>query len=70
MAYVDGNPKSKKEIKEKLLRGEVVTCFQPGLGPPLEHFTGTVSLEGPHYPAAHKWYAEGTLKDGKLVRIK
>jgi hypothetical protein len=47
-----------------------VRCFQPGLGPPLDHFTGTVYLEGPHYPKPHTWYAQAVLKDGVVVIIK
>lgn len=27
-----------------------VQCYQPGLGPDLSNYTGTVYLEGPHYP--------------------
>jgi len=47
-----------------------VRCFQPGLGPNLTNFTGTVYLEGPHYPEAHKWYATVELKDGIVVKVK
>lgn len=31
---------------------------------------GTDFVEGPHYPAAHTWYAEVTMKDGIVVRVK
>lgn len=31
---------------------------------------GTVYLEGPHYPKPHTWYAEGTMKNGKLISVK
>ena len=31
---------------------------------------GTVHLEGPHYPQPHKWYATGTVVNGRLVRVK
>lgn len=71
MAYTDRNFKSKKELREALAAGEQITVYQPGLtldtGGPID---GTVFLEGPHYPAPHTWYAEGTLQDGKLVKIK
>lgn len=33
-------------------------------------YTGKVCLEGPHYPAAHSWYAEGEMVDGILVKVK
>ena len=27
-------------------------------------------LEGPHYPAAHTWYAEAELINGVIVKVK
>ena len=70
MAYVDGNPMTKKELKERIGRGERVTCFQPGLGEDLTRKTGTICVEGPHYPRPHRWYAEVTLRDGVVVKVK
>ena len=70
MAYVDGNPGTKKELKDRVGRGERVTCFQPGLGEDLKHFTGTTTVEGPHYPRPHKWYAKVTLVDGRIIKVK
>jgi hypothetical protein len=68
MAYVFGNPKSKAELKRWLKDGETVEVFQPGLGSvPLD---GVVYLEGPHYPEAHRWWAQGTMENGKLVKVK
>lgn len=68
MAYVSGNPKSKKQLKEWLAAGKVVHMYQPGLG--TVPVNGTVTLEGPHYPKPHTWHATGTMKDGKLVSVK
>ena len=31
---------------------------------------GRVFLEGPHYPAPHSWYAEATLENGAVVKVK
>lgn len=68
MAYVEPNFKTKKELKEALARKESVSVFQPGLGTvPSE---GMVHLEGPHYPKPHTWYAQGTMRAGKLVKVK
>jgi hypothetical protein len=53
-----------------LMAPKPVRCFNPGLGPDLSNHTGTVYLEGPHYPQAHKWYASGEMKDGILVKVK
>lgn len=47
-----------------------VRCYNPGLGPDLTNYTGKVYLEGPHYPEAHKWYAEGEMVNGVLVKVK
>lgn len=77
MSYTTINFKTKKALKEavaqfndrEIVKGNPVTCFQPGLGPDLSNFTGKVYLEGPHYPAAHTWYAEAELVDGKVVKV-
>lgn len=67
MSYVAGNPKTKKELKERLKNGPV-EVFNAALGDIPAN--GTVHLEGPHYPKPHTWYAVGTMKDGKLVSVK
>lgn len=68
MAYVSPNVKTKKQLKQLLADGRSVDVFQPGLG--IVPIDGTVYLEGPHYPAPHKWYASGKMVDGKLVSVK
>lgn len=69
--YCKPNFISKKALKEAVARGEAVTIFQPndmfGTKVPTD---GSVTLEGPHYPEPHKWYAQATLKDGKVVSVK
>ena len=74
MTYTATNFKTKKALREALARGEKIKVYQPNarqwgaqtLLPP----NGTVFLEGPHYPAPHTWYAQGTMEDGYLVKIK
>lgn len=66
--YVDPNFKSKKALKDHLAAGKPVFLFKPGLGTLPEN--GTVYLEGPHYPEPHRWYAVGTVENGKLVKVK
>lgn len=66
--YVSPNFKSRKALKEHLKAGLEVAMFLPGLGEIPEN--GTVYLAGPHYPEPHKWYATGTVQDGKLVEVK
>lgn len=68
--YISPNLKSKKAIKEALAAGRTITVFQPGPFGGKEPTDGRVTLEGPHYPEAHKWYAQGVLENGRLVSIK
>jgi len=74
MAYVLPNFKTKKALRLALADGQEVIVFQPNDtfrspkdGTPDD---GTVYLEGPHYPKPHTWYAQGTMKDGVLVKVK
>lgn len=66
--YVDPNFKTKRALKEALQRGDRVYVFAPGIGTIPDN--GTVYLEGPHYPKPHTWYAVGTMRDGKLVKVR
>lgn len=79
MAYTVKNFKTKKALKEaiSLYMNETqfsgtskVRCYQPGLGPDLSNYTGKICLEGPHYPAAHTWYAEAELINGIVIKVK
>jgi len=74
MAYTVTNFKSKKALKEAVQEycafgRPIVRCFQPGLGPDLSNYTGKVSLEGPHYPKPHTWYAQAELKNGIVIKV-
>ena len=68
--YTDHNFKTKKALKEAVARHRAVGVFQPG---PFSGdgglLDGVVSVEGPHYPAAHSWYARVTLHDGVIVKV-
>ena len=68
MTYVSPNFKTKKALKEAIAAGKPIDVFEPGLGTVPEN--GTVYLEGPHYPAPHSWYAQGTMENGRLVKVK
>jgi len=70
MSYTNTNYKTKKELKEALASGKDVRCHNPGVGPDLGNHTGTVYLEGPHYPKPHSWYAVGEMKEGRLIKVK
>ena len=65
--YAVTNFKSKKALKEAVADGKEVKTFQMGgMYPPT--IDGRVSLEGPHAPAAHTWYASAIVKDGIILK--
>lgn len=66
--YTDPNFKTKKALKDALKEGRTVTLFAPGLGKPVDN--GIETVEGPHYPQPHTWYAQVEVKDGKVIRVK
>ena len=66
--YTSKNFPSKKAFKEAVAKGETVTLFAPGIGSPPEN--GTCAVSGPHYPKPHTWYAEVTVANGKVVKVK
>lgn len=71
MAYTTKNYKNKKMLKDDVAAGKRVTCFQPGpFGPDLDSYTGSICLEGPHYPEPHKWYATAQVVAGVVVKVK
>lgn len=66
--YTDKNYQNKKEMKEDFKAGVKITVYQPGgIFPSIG--TGRVTLEGPHYPKPHKWYASVMIKDDVVVKI-
>lgn len=42
--------------------------FQPGPFGPLVQ-DGRATIEGPHYPEPHRWYADVEVKDGYIIKI-
>jgi hypothetical protein len=68
--YTTTNFKSKAALKRAIKEGEAVRIFQIGPFGGNEPTDGYTTLEGPHYPAPHTWYAEAQLKDGLVVSVK
>lgn len=66
--YTSINFKTKKALKEAVEKGTEVRLFAPGLGTPKTE--GVEFVEGPHFPEAHRWYAQVTMKDGKVIKVK
>ena len=67
--YTVRNFKSKKALREAVAAGEQVDTYQPGGFFPAER-NGVISLEGPHDPAPHSWYAQATVVDGIVQKVK
>ena len=68
MMYAQGNPKTKKQLKEWVSEGRAVSAFQPG-GIFPGKTDGEALIEGPHYPKPHRWYARVMLKGGQIVKV-
>jgi hypothetical protein len=68
--YCVKNFQTKRKVKEALVSGLPVRVFQPGPFATDEPISGTVYLEGPHYPRPHRWWALGVAVDGILISIK
>lgn len=67
MAYATGNPKTKKQLREWIAAGRTVETFSPGLFPVREN--GEDTIEGPHYPEPHRWYARVKVEGGRIVKV-
>ncbi len=67
--YVNPNFKTKKALREAIKAGRLVTIFQPGPFGGDEPLDTTCSVEGPHYPEPHRWYASVVLEEGKVVKV-
>jgi hypothetical protein len=65
--YVSPNFKTKKAFREAVSSGREVYVFSPGLIPAPD--TGTTTIEGPHYPEPHRWYARVRVEGGRVVKI-
>ena len=65
--YVSPNFQSKKKLREAVQAGERVRVFSPGPFPAPEN--GEASIEGPHYPEPHKWYARVKVVNGCVEKV-
>lgn len=66
--YARRNFTSKKAFRLAVQSGEEVRLFAPGLGKPKEN--GTEFVEGPWYPEPHRWYAQVTVENGIVKKVK
>lgn len=70
--YVSPNFKTKKAFKEAVKKANETgvgfpEVFSPGPFP--APTKGETSVEGPHYPAPHTWYARVLVSDGKVAKV-
>jgi len=66
--YCTTNFKTKKALKDAVANGQQVRLFSPGFGTPKDN--GPETVEGPHFPKPHTWYARVEMKDGVVVKVK
>jgi hypothetical protein len=67
--YTTRNFKTKKALKEAVQNGDAIGIYQPGPFGGNEPRNGKVTLEGPHYPAPHTWYAQAVIVDGIITKV-
>lgn len=65
--YVDPNFKTKKALIEAVKTGQAVIVYSPGPFPCPQN--GKVSVEGPHFPEPHRWYATVVIEDGRVIEV-
>ena len=65
--YVRPNFKTKKALKEAVANGTTVTVFSPGPWPAKEN--GIETIEGPHYPESHRFYARVQVENGLVTKV-
>jgi hypothetical protein len=68
--YTTTNFKTKKALKEAVAAGKKVDYYQPGPFGGNEPENGRITIEGPHYPQAHTWYAECLVENGYIIKVK
>ena len=69
MSYVDPNYRTKKAFKEAVQKGVEHYTYNPsGMFPVTQN--GNDTVEGPHYPQPHRWYAAVTVVDGIVTKVR
>ena len=68
--YVSPNFKTKKALREAVAAGTLVRIWQPGpWGGNEPANAARESVEGPHYPAPHSWYAVVRVETGRVTKV-
>lgn len=66
--YVSPNFKTKKALKQAVAEGKQVSVYSPGPFP--AKTDGQETVEGPHFPEPHRWYAQVTVAGGLVTSVK
>lgn len=66
--YAEINFQTKKALKDAVAAGQKVRATQPGPFP--AKTDGPATIEGPHYPQPHRWYASVELVGGYITKVK
>lgn len=66
--YTVNNYKTKKELIADFKAGKQIEVYQPGPFPGTTN--GSISLEGPHYPKPHTWYASAVIANSIIISVK
>ena len=68
------NHPTKKAFRESVNGGVFNGIYQPNdmFSNPkaAQDYTGPATIEGPHYPKAHSWYASVNVINGAVVSVK
>lgn len=67
--YTSPNFTTKKALKAAIKAGHTVTVFQPGPFGDNVPGEGEISVEGPHFPKPHTWYARVKLVQGAIAKV-
>ena len=68
MSYVTPDYKTKKAFKEAVKAGVEHRTYNPsGMFPVSQN--GRDTVEGPHYPKPHSWYASVLVVDGVVEKV-
>lgn len=67
MSYVLPNFQTKKALRDAVAAKQEVTVYNPRLGSAPRD--GMATIEGPHFPQPHKWYAVVQVAAGRVVKV-
>jgi hypothetical protein len=68
MSYVDPDYSTKEELRLAIESGKRPQTYNPsGMFPTKQN--GEDTIEGPHYPKPHKWYARVKVVNGCVEKV-